>query len=96
MGVDESSGESFLFKIQSRKPWDGGFWEVRVSIEFKPRDCWIGAYWTRNKSGRIRNTHTWICVVPMLPIHVHLFRVIRRDRGQEEAGKEKYTQGESA
>ena len=40
--------------------------KVNVRVEFKPQDCWIGAYWARN-DGR---THLWICIIPMFPIHL--------------------------
>ena len=36
---------------------------MRVRIEWKPQDCWIGAFW---KAG-----HLWVCIVPMLPIHFY-------------------------
>ena len=34
---------------------------MRVRLEFKLEDCWVGAYW--------RPGHLWVCVVPMLPLH---------------------------
>jgi hypothetical protein len=48
---------------------------MKISLEFKPQDLWIGLYW----KVRRQNFHDlscgssvdlWICLVPMLPIHV--------------------------
>jgi hypothetical protein len=54
-----------------------------ISLEFKPEDCWIGAYWKRD-SDFVRHRpgidnpampcigqsfDLWVCVLPMLPIH---------------------------
>ncbi len=39
----------------------------RLRLEFKPQDCWIGVFWKRD--------NVWICLVPMLPIHV--FREVK-------------------
>lgn len=41
-----------------------------ILFEFKPRDCWIGVYWT-NWSMGIQDT--WICILPMFPIHIVRF-----------------------
>ena len=55
----------------------------RWSLEFKPQDCWIGAFW---KNDSYETYHRpgidhpalpaigysfdlWICILPMLPIH---------------------------
>ena len=35
---------------------------MKIRIEFKPQDLWVGAFW---KPG-----HLWICILPMVPIHV--------------------------
>lgn len=34
----------------------------KIRIEFKPQDLWIGIYW--------KWPHVWICIIPMLPIHL--------------------------
>ena len=39
---------------------------MTIRLEWKPEDMWIGAFWRRGQ-GRI---DIWICVVPMLPIHI--------------------------
>jgi len=40
--------------------------DMKISIEFKPQDFWVGAYWERlgNKQ------HLWVCLLPMIPIHL--------------------------
>lgn len=52
---------------------------MHIRLEFKPQDCWIGAFWKqgveadgfewRGATYRPR-TDVWICVLPMLPIHI--------------------------
>ena len=37
-----------------------------VRVEWKPQDCWLGVYWGL----RGPRWHMWICVVPMVPIHL--------------------------
>ncbi len=36
-----------------------------MRLEWKPQDCWIGAYWER----RGADWHLWVCLLPMLPLH---------------------------
>lgn len=49
-------------------------WKVR--LEFKPQDLWVGAYWDNRTLGvwyggtELGTFHLWICLVPMLPIHI--------------------------
>ena len=54
-----------------------------VALEFKPADLWIGMFWKRSSRGAwdasgqwagagSRVLDVWICLVPMLPIHLHL------------------------
>ena len=40
---------------------------VANRLEFKPQDCWLGVYWDRNLYGSM---NAWICILPMLPIHL--------------------------
>lgn len=37
-----------------------------IQLEFKPQDLWIGAFWQRSFGIQ----HLWICLIPMLPIHL--------------------------
>lgn len=39
---------------------------MKVRLEFKAADCWVGAFWDRR--GDVM--HLWVCLVPMLPLHV--------------------------
>jgi hypothetical protein len=42
-----------------------------LEILFEPRDIWIGVYWTwRRETLDAHSLHVYICVVPMLPIHL--------------------------
>lgn len=44
---------------------------MQIKIEFKPQDCWIGAFWKRHPEWLgIWRYDLWICVIPMLPIHI--------------------------
>jgi hypothetical protein len=45
---------------------DGLYWR----LEFKPQDCWIGASWKTREAGMGPVIHLWLCLLPMLPIHV--------------------------
>lgn len=39
-------------------------------LEFKPQDCWVGVYWARDVAPMATIVDVWICLVPMLPIHI--------------------------
>lgn len=59
---------------------------MKIQLEFKKEDCWIGFFWKTKKfynphagmykpngTPVIRVEYTrdiWICIVPMLPIHI--------------------------
>lgn len=50
-------------------------WKAAGCLEFKPEDCWIGAFWRR--SDRIAGHHPydlWICLIPCLPVHIWWYR----------------------
>ena len=49
-------------------------WSVRV--EFKAQDCWIGAYWRHSACGTSEAVDVWVCLLPMLPIHVRCERTL--------------------
>ena len=54
-----------------------------VALEFKPADCWVGAFWkrdsyvTRHRPGIDSpalpaigySLDVWVCLLPMLPLH---------------------------
>jgi hypothetical protein len=41
---------------------------IRIRLEFKVQDLWIGIYWSTTDSA----TDIWICLLPTLPIHITL------------------------
>lgn len=53
---------------------------MRMALEFKKEDCWIGVFWKRQKLNRLclktrrygerLETHVWVCLLPCLPIHL--------------------------
>ena len=49
---------------------------MRITLEFKPRDMWIGVYWRKtlecaiDLEVEIKVTDIWICIIPTLPIHI--------------------------
>jgi hypothetical protein len=45
---------------------------VAVGLRFEPRDLWLGCYWKTGWSLPYRTLTLYLCVVPMLPIVVHL------------------------
>lgn len=55
---------------------------MKISVKFDPHDLWIGVYWrvkwhVKLVSGGTtygRKVHIYICVVPMLPIHIEWWR----------------------
>ena len=57
---------------------------MKVRLEFKPQDCWVGAYWeTRPHDCAFdvcynNERHLWVCLLPMLPIHFQWrYRTVR-------------------
>jgi hypothetical protein len=61
---------------------------MRVRLEFKLQDSWVGVYWKKTgpfliwweKRGRFmsaRILHVWICLVPWFPIHVTTYTDLR-------------------
>ena len=51
-----------------------------VALEWKPADLWIGVYFDRTTQIELPNglaqevLQFWVCVLPMLPIHVTKYR----------------------
>src|SRR6266851_5177155 len=60
---------------------------ITVRLEFKPQDCWIGVY-TRKTSlfpwnyRRRWQRDIWICILPMLPIHIWWTRTEHENNDQ--------------
>lgn len=48
--------------------------KVVARIFFEPRDIWIGVYWNipYEYGSRHRYLNLYICILPMLPIHVKI------------------------
>lgn len=52
---------------------------MTIRLEFKPQDCWIGVFWKRGRyhnsaTGEVGSmTDVWICVLPLLPVHIRWF-----------------------
>lgn len=54
---------------------------MTVRFEFKPQDCWVGAFWRTSDGHSERGfpgkwINLWVCLVPMLPIHFIWFREV--------------------
>lgn len=68
----------------------GGGAGMRVRLEFKPQDLWIGVYWSVSRSyfypEDVECTYCdlWVCLVPMLPIHFSWMRGSLPVRGEHE------------
>jgi hypothetical protein len=50
---------------------------MSVRLRFEPRDLWVGVFWRRTysvrgagPSGITTTTEVFICLVPMLPLHI--------------------------
>lgn len=39
-------------------------------IEFKMADLWVGAFWKDTECTFGKDRDVWICLIPMLPIHL--------------------------
>lgn len=44
-----------------------------VSLEWKPQDCWIGAFWDITRGAR-PVLNLWVTIIPCFPIHVFVQR----------------------
>ena len=58
---------------------------MKVKLEFKLQDFWIGAYWENEieylvGDRVIRNLHIWICLMPCFPIHIIIKRNVFMER----------------
>jgi hypothetical protein len=55
---------------------------VKVQFQWEPRDLWIGAFWRFNygMTPRYYTFHLYVCLVPMLPLHVTVLRETGRPK----------------
>jgi hypothetical protein len=44
--------------------------KIRMQLECKWQDAWIGAYWQQDWGVGWKSVHMWVCVVPFFPLHV--------------------------
>jgi hypothetical protein len=66
---------------------------MKVSVEFKRQDIWVGLYWKRSYNGLLTKAYldVWLCLIPMLPIHLMLEHVLSNDEHEKVV---KYMAGE--
>jgi hypothetical protein len=80
-GADQSRWRARLAQANYALDWDARP-RLRIysaQLELKRQDCWIGVFWkqgfTWDKRDPEQNqslwaTHIWVCVLPMLPLHI--------------------------
>lgn len=49
---------------------------LKAQFQFEPRDLWIGLFWRQTEM----SWHFYICIVPLLPLHITFMRKVNRDR----------------
>ena len=60
---------------------------MNIELKFEPRDIWIGVYWNYRRSieSRARWLDVYICLLPMLPIHIEFAWGWKHRDGEYEA-----------
>jgi hypothetical protein len=60
---------------------------MRIRLEFKLQDLWIGAFWRegrllrdRQSGQRKREYHLWLCLLPCVPLHFEWKRRLVRGK----------------
>lgn len=61
--------------------------EVTARAQWEPHDLWIGCFWKHSRDDRVTGSdmyhgafrggwtlHLYVCVLPLLPIHVYIVR----------------------
>lgn len=43
---------------------------MKIRIEWKPQDLWIGVFWERHVYQFCSIIDVWICFVPCIPLHI--------------------------
>lgn len=60
---------------------------LRITVEWKPADLWIGCYYDVARHGPAPRIFAWwdawICVIPCVPIHLHYVARRIRERTSE-------------
>lgn len=54
---------SFAWRIFTGRRWT-------VDLEWKPQDLWVGLFWKRTSEWGCSGFDAWVCVLPMVPIHI--------------------------
>lgn len=44
--------------------------KVSVALEYKPRWLWLGLYWNKYTEMDYKMLALYICIIPVLPIHI--------------------------
>ena len=64
--------QGWIWAIQDLWPWRF----KSCKLELKLQDCWIGVFWRVSDWEPVQNDpipsdlDVWICIVPMIPIHI--------------------------
>ena len=53
---------------------------LELALEFKAQDLWVGLYW--DHSLQRKRLDAWLCVLPMLPVHLTVRRLDARERAR--------------
>ncbi len=51
-------------------PWHA--WRPHFEVEI--RDCWMGFYWDNKIEGDTQLIDIYICIIPVVPLHLHFER----------------------
>jgi hypothetical protein len=72
--------------------WTARFAHIAAQFQLEPRDLWVGVFWRFERwkakgtgwdhvhgeiSGMPWSFHAYICVVPMIPLHIYIMRTER-------------------
>ena len=72
--------------------WTSRAAHIAMQFQWEPRDLWVGVFWRLERwkapatgwdryHGKIDampwSLHVYVCVLPMLPLHIYVMRTIR-------------------